>query len=47
MVRGGSGGGTVIVQNMTVGKESDIRGVAQELYRLGQRAARVEGTVYA
>ena len=28
-------------------KESDIRGVAQELYRLGQRAARVEGTVYA
>ena len=43
----GIGGGTVIVQNMTVGKESDIRGVAQELYRLGQRAARVEGTVYA
>lgn len=26
---------------MTVGKESDIRGVAQELYRWGQRAARV------
>lgn len=44
---GGTGGGTVIVENMNVRDESDIKGVAQELYRLGKRSARAKGAVYA
>lgn len=47
MSGGSGGGGTVIVQNMSVRGESDVRAVAQELYRMSQRAARTKGTVYA
>lgn len=47
IIGGGTGGGTVIVQEMNVRSENDIRSVAQELHKLGKRAARAKGTVYA
>lgn len=48
MLGGGAGGGaTVVVENMNVRNESDVRAMAQELYRLGNRAARAKGRVYA